>query len=158
SGLAALIPELGSGGVYSSSQKTFFSIEHSAQKILKKCKASAIGEPPEAQRSRSIGKSRVSGCGQCNVNAFFAWNRLFRPIDLRLLQLVRVVYVHRLPFGIEVDCTEPALAMTVARGLHPTKRQVNLSANGRRVNVGDPGIKVAHSGEGSVHILCVDGG
>src|SRR6516225_12094485 len=83
-------------------------------------------------------------------------NLLLRSIDMRLLQLVGIVHVHRLPLGIELDCADAALAMTIARGLHSAKWKVYFRADGRSIDVRNAGIQVAHSCECLVDILRID--
>src|ERR1039457_3264358 len=66
---------------------------------------------------------------------------LLRPIDLRPLQLVGIVHVHRLPLGVEIDGADSAFAVTVACGLHAAEGQVHLGANRRGVDIGDARIR-----------------
>src|SRR5215471_18675042 len=83
-------------------------------------------------------------------------SRLFR-IDLRALQLIRIVDVDRLPLCIKVDSAQSAFAMPVARGLGPAERQVHLGADGRRVYVSDAGVDITHGAEGLVDVASIDG-
>src|SRR5215472_3459008 len=83
---------------------------------------------------------------------------LLRAVDLRLLQLVREIYVHRLPLSVEIDGADPAFAVSVAGGLCATEGQVHLGAYGRSVDVRDSCVQVAHRGERLVHVFGVDRG
>src|SRR5208337_4800009 len=82
---------------------------------------------------------------------------LLRPVDLRLLQLVGVIHVHRLPLGIEVDGADAAFAVTVAGGLGAAEGKVNFRSDGWRIDVGDSRLKIADRSKRLVHILCVEG-
>src|SRR5208337_3232862 len=82
-------------------------------------------------------------------------NSLIGAIDLRLLQLVGVIHVHGFPLGVEVDRADAALAVSVAGGLGAAEGQVYFGADGRSVDVSDPGLKVADGGECLVHVLRV---
>src|SRR5437016_5743957 len=82
---------------------------------------------------------------------------LLAAVDLGPLQPVGIVYVHRLPLGIEVDSSLSAFAMSVARGFGAAKGQVNLGANGRSVYISDSGIQIANGAEGFVDVARVDG-
>src|ERR1017187_1957058 len=79
-------------------------------------------------------------------------------VDLRLLQLVRIVDVNRLPLGVEVDGANSAFAMTVPGRLGSTEGQVYLGADGRSVDVGNSGIQVANRRKRLVDVFGVERG
>src|SRR5579864_9687234 len=83
---------------------------------------------------------------------------LFWPVNLRFLQLVRIIHVDGLPLGIKINGAQAAFAVAVARLLDAAKGQVHLGADGGRVDVGNARFQVAHGGEGLVDITSVDGG
>src|SRR5258708_19949534 len=83
---------------------------------------------------------------------------LLRPVDLRLLQLVRVIHVHRLPLRVEINRADTAFAMAVAGGFGAAEGQVYFGADCRSVDVGDAGVEVANGGEGLVHVFGVNRG
>src|SRR5258708_30710097 len=83
-------------------------------------------------------------------------NCLLRPVDLRLLQRVGVIHVDGLPLGVEVNCADAALAMAVARCLGSAEGQVNFSADGWSIDVGDAGFKIPNRGQGLVHVLRIE--
>src|ERR1039457_470934 len=59
---------------------------------------------------------------------------LLRVVDLRPLQLVGVIDIHRFPRREEVN-RPIALAMAIPCVLHPAKRQMNLRADGGSIDV-----------------------
>src|SRR4051812_26392952 len=61
------------------------------------------------------------------VESPFRARRSFWAVDLGTLQTVGIVYVNRLPFGIEIDGGLSALAVAVAGGLGAAEGQVHLS-------------------------------
>src|ERR1700675_1324132 len=80
---------------------------------------------------------------------------LLRAVDLRFLQRVGIIHVHRLPFCVKVNRADAALAMAVARCLRATEWEVNFSADCRSVNVGDASLEVADGRKRFVHVLRV---
>ena len=82
--------------------------------------------------------------------------QLFYPIDLRFLQLIRVIHVYRFPLGVEINRADAALAVSVAGCFRAAKGQVNFRADGRGVDVGDPGLEVADGGEGFIDVLGIE--
>src|SRR4051812_41163461 len=83
---------------------------------------------------------------------------LFWAVDLGALETVGIVYVNRLPFGIEIYGGLAALAVSVASGLGAAEGKMHLGSDSRRVHVRDSGIQVARGAEGGVHVAGVDGG
>ena len=81
-----------------------------------------------------------------------------RVVDLRALELARVVDVDRLPLGEDVERRLAGLAVAVAGRLDAAERQVHLGAGRAGVDVGDPGLEVAHRAEGAVDVAGVDRG
>src|SRR2546422_8030737 len=73
-------------------------------------------------------------------------------VDLSPLQLSREVYVDDLRLRVEVVHLPAALAVPVAGLLHSAERQVRFSADGGRVDVGDPGVQLVHRAERGVHV------
>src|SRR5258708_1408683 len=65
---------------------------------------------------------------------------LLWPVDLRLLQLVGVIHVHGLPFGVEINRADAALAVAVARRFRAAEGQMDFCADRRSVDVGDSGL------------------
>src|SRR5215210_1184238 len=70
--------------------------------------------------------------------------RMLDVVDLRALELAGVVDVDRLPLREDVERRLARLAVAVAGLLHAAERQVHLRARRARVDVRDPGLKVAH--------------
>src|SRR4051812_28862427 len=79
-------------------------------------------------------------------------------VDLRALELARVIDVERLPLREDVERCLPRLALPVAGVLRAAERQMHLGARRAGVDVGDPGLKVAHRPEGAVHVAREDRG
>src|SRR5215208_907972 len=79
-------------------------------------------------------------------------------VDLRLLQLPRVVDVDRLPLGEDVERGLARFAMAVPGVLRAAERQVHLGADRARIDVRDPCFEVAHRAEGGVHVAREDRG
>src|SRR5436190_14896623 len=77
-------------------------------------------------------------------------------VDLRLLELPRVVDVDRLPLGEDVERGLTGFAVAVAGVLGPAEREMHLGADRPRVDVRDPGLEVAHRAEGRVHVAGED--
>src|SRR6185503_11868291 len=82
--------------------------------------------------------------------------RTLELVDLRALQLARVVHVDGLPLSIEVERCLPRLAMSVAGCLRAAERQVHLRTGRARVDVRDPRVQVAHRTERLVHVARED--
>ncbi len=78
------------------------------------------------------------------------------PINLRSLQSIRIIHVYRFPLTVKINGADSAFAMAVACGFYPAERQMNFGADRGSVDVGDPGVKIAHGGEGLVHVFGVD--
>src|SRR5262245_52543 len=74
-------------------------------------------------------------------------------VDLRALELARVVDVDRLPLGEDVERRLAGLAVAVAGVLRAAEGQVNLGADGAGVDVRDPGLEIAHGAESTVDVL-----
>ena len=66
--------------------------------------------------------------------------RVLLRVDLRALQLARVVDVDRLPLGEDVERRLAGLAVAVAGVLRAAEREVHLGADRARVDVRDPGL------------------
>ena len=64
-------------------------------------------------------------------------------IDLRALELVGIIDVHRLPLGEEIDRGDGRFAVAVAGLLRAAEGQVGLCANRRRVYVDNSGVQIA---------------
>src|SRR5207253_8924151 len=77
-------------------------------------------------------------------------------IDLRALELARVVDVDRLPLGEDVERRLTCLTVSVPRVLRAAKRQVHLGADRAGVDVGDAGLEVAHRPERAVDVARED--
>src|SRR5437660_11109708 len=81
---------------------------------------------------------------------------LLRIIDLRPLQPVGIIHINGLPLGVELNGSQPALAMSIACGFGASERQRHLGADGGRVDIGYAGIDVAHGPESIIHIARVN--
>src|SRR5271163_141392 len=77
-------------------------------------------------------------------------------IDLRALQTVGVIHVHRLPFGVEIQRGESRFAMAVARVLGAAKREVGFGADGGRVDVDDARFQITLGAERLIDVARVD--
>src|SRR5690606_5379145 len=77
-------------------------------------------------------------------------------VDLRPLQLARVVDVDRLPFGEGFQRLHGRFPVAVARAAGPAEGQVHLSARGAVVDVYDPGGHVPGRPQGLVDVPGVD--
>src|ERR1700691_1462126 len=86
------------------------------------------------------------------------YSLLVFPVDLRLLQLVRIVDVDGLTFRIEIDRSDAALAVAVPCCFGASKGQIHFGADGGRVDVGDAGIQVANCRKSLVDVLRVKRG
>src|SRR5690242_11045499 len=81
----------------------------------------------------------------------FPTSASIRVVNLRPLQLVRIVDIERLPLGIEINGRNRRLAVTVAGLLCAAERQVRLRSDGRRIHIDDAGVDIAHRRERLVH-------
>src|SRR5438477_4308603 len=79
-------------------------------------------------------------------------------VDLRALELARVVDVDRLPLGEDVERRLAGLTVAVARVLRAAEGQVHLGADRPGVHVRDPGLEVAHRPERVVDVAREDRG
>src|SRR5579862_4993393 len=79
-------------------------------------------------------------------------------VDLRALELARIVDIDRLPLGEHVERRLPRLAMPVAGVLRPAEREMHLGADRAGVHVRDPSLEVAHRAERAVHVAREDRG
>src|SRR5712692_2176944 len=86
----------------------------------------------------------------------FRWKDLFGVVDLGALELVGVVDVEGLPFGVEIDGGDGCLAVAVAGFLGAAERQMGFGADGWRVDVDDAGEQVADGVKGAIHVARVD--
>src|SRR5215208_98139 len=77
-------------------------------------------------------------------------------VDLRLLQLPRVVDVDRLPLAENVERGLPRLAMAVAGVLRAAEGEMHLGSDRARVHVRDAGDEIAHRTERLVHVASED--
>src|SRR5215469_7234769 len=77
-------------------------------------------------------------------------------VDLGALQLVGIIDVDGLPFGEEINGGDGGFAVAIAGPLGAAKRQMRFCPNGRRVDVDDSGVQVAHGLESAVHVSCVN--
>src|SRR5688572_15336664 len=68
-------------------------------------------------------------------------------VYLSALEPPAEIDVDGLPLGKDVERGRSRLAVAVAGALGPAKRQVDLGAYGRGVDVEDPGVEVAHCRE-----------
>ena len=71
-------------------------------------------------------------------------------VDLRALQLARVVDIDALPLAEEVERGLTHLAMAIAGGLGAAERQVRLRPDRAVVDVAQAGVKVSDAAEGKV--------
>src|SRR3989442_11590406 len=98
--------------------------------------------------------------GRSGVRAANArsWRELgaLRVVDLRALQLARVVDVYRLPLGVHVERRAAGLAMAITGRLHAAEGELDLGADRAGVHVHDPGLRVAHETKRVVHVARVD--
>src|SRR5580658_558987 len=81
--------------------------------------------------------------------------KLLRVVDLRALQLVRVVDVDGFPSGEEVEGAE-AFSVAVAGALDAAEGEMDFGAYGGCVDVGDACFEVAHGGEGAIDVARVE--
>src|ERR1700678_4517785 len=81
---------------------------------------------------------------------------LLPRIDLGSLQAVGIVYVDCFPRGVKIERAGSAFAMPVAGLLHPAEGQMNLSPNGRRVDISDTGFQVTHCLQGQVYVAGIE--
>src|SRR5690242_9791535 len=65
-------------------------------------------------------------------------------VDLRPLEAAAVVDIDRLPLGEELQRAKASLAMAIARAARAAEGQLNLRANGPRVDIDDACRQVAH--------------
>src|SRR6267142_556617 len=86
------------------------------------------------------------------------WEDLFRVVDLSALELVGIVDVEGLPFGVEVDGGDSGFAVAVAGFLGAAERQVGFGADGWGVHIDDAGEQVADGVKGAIHVARVDRG
>src|SRR5260221_1997636 len=77
-------------------------------------------------------------------------------VDLGTLQRSGVVDIDRLPLAGDVDAGHTRFAVTIARLFHSAERQMHLGADGRRVDIKDACVHVAHGREGFVHVSRVN--
>src|SRR5207253_5200821 len=77
-------------------------------------------------------------------------------VNLRALEPSAEIDVHRFPFREDVERGRARFAMAVAGCLRATEGQMHFGADGRRVDVKDPGVEIAHRRERAVDILSVD--
>src|SRR6266481_288106 len=82
---------------------------------------------------------------------------LFKCINLRALQAIRVIDVHRFPLSIKVNSADSPFTMSVAGGLGAAKGQMHFSANGGSVDIGNASVNIAHGLERPVDVACVNG-
>src|SRR5712664_68959 len=80
------------------------------------------------------------------------WEDLFRVVDLSALELVGIVDVEGLPFGVEVDGGDSGFAVAVAGFLGAAERQVGFGADGWGVHIDDAGEQVADGVKGVIPI------
>src|SRR6266581_9573796 len=78
-------------------------------------------------------------------------------VDLRALELVGIIDVHRLPLGEEIDRGDSRFAVAVAGLLGAPEGQVSLRANRRRVYVDNSRVEIARGLESAVHVSRVNG-
>src|SRR5437660_11746248 len=78
-------------------------------------------------------------------------------VDLSALELVRIIDVHGLPLGEEIDRCDGCFAVAVAGLLRATEGQMRLCANRRSVYVDSSGVQIARGLERAVHVARVDG-
>src|ERR1700686_5328417 len=81
---------------------------------------------------------------------------LLRAVDLRFLQRIGIIHVHRLPFCVKVNRADAALAMAVARCLRAAEWEENFRADRWSIDVGDAGLKIAHRPKCLVHVFGVE--
>src|SRR5260370_9184721 len=107
----------------------------------------------------------IVGSGSTTVNAgclFRCLSRIFSEpprlvvVDLRPLQLVRIIDVDGLPFREEIDGRDRRFAMPVASLLGAAEGQMRLGPNRRRVHVNDSGVKVARGLKSLIHIARIN--
>src|ERR1700739_3746565 len=79
-------------------------------------------------------------------------------IDLRALQFVRIIDIDRLPLREEINGRHGRFAMPVPGLLGAAERQMSFRADGRSVDVNNPGIEILDGSEGPVYIAGVNGG
>src|SRR5258708_34704582 len=77
-------------------------------------------------------------------------------INLRALQPVGVVDIHRLPRAVKIKRARSAFPVTVAGVLHSPEGQMHLRPDRRRVHIGNPGLQVTHRFEGQVHVAGIE--
>src|ERR1051326_7046718 len=81
---------------------------------------------------------------------------LLASVNLGLLQTVRVIHIHRLPLGIEINGAGAAFAMSVAGGFGAAEGKMDFGADRRRIDVSDAGVQVAHGAVGLVDIAGIE--
>src|ERR1700678_2818247 len=93
----------------------------------------------ETARCQTQPESGVLGHGPSESQGCCKSLSLVFAVDLRLLQLVGIIHVDRLPLGVEINRADSAFAMAVAGGLRPAEWQVHFRAAGGGVGVGGGG-------------------
>src|SRR5438552_10629781 len=78
-------------------------------------------------------------------------------VDLGPLKATRVVDVHGLPLGHDVECGPPSLPMAVARLPDASERELDLGPDRGGVDVRDAGREGLDRPEGAIDIARVDG-
>src|SRR5580658_1004635 len=76
-------------------------------------------------------------------------------VDLRALQSIAGIDVHRLPRRVEVERAQ-SFAVAIPGLLDSSKWQVNLSADRRGVDISNACFEIANRGEGAVDVLGVE--
>src|SRR5438445_1102319 len=106
---------------------------------------------PSDTRAPQVGQAsampEVYGSAECCLDLLLVHEG---HVDLRPLQLARVVDVDALPLAEEVECRLAYFAVAVAGGLGAAEGQVRLRADGAVVHVTQTRVEVPHAANGEV--------
>src|SRR5579884_3269589 len=99
--------------------------------ILRNTRPVCSAEKVSVEKHASTPSHRSVGSQACSLLREWVF-KLLACINLGPLQLVRIIHVDGFPLRVKVNCAQAALAVSIACGLGPAKRQVDFGANSRR--------------------------
>src|SRR5260370_42013244 len=107
---------------------------------------------PHSSTLLPVPKSATQYCRNGVKNRQRECSRRSGIINLRALELVGVIDVHRLPFGEEINCRNRHLAVSIAGLFRPAEGQVRLRADRWRVPIDASSVQIARGLERAVHV------